>query len=111
MLAYDFDDHIRAQDFTSFVFERDRSEWEETRAALDEVGAINDAEILGRFMKIDGESFLDQGALPPGDPEFHYSEDYDAALRRLRVRSGADPALHMRRILTAFAQQQGIGTA
>lgn len=108
MLAYGFDDHIRGQGFTSFVFERDRDEWIETRDALNEVGAINDAEVLGRFIKVDGDLFLKQGALPPGSPEFHYSEDYDAGLRRNRARAGVDDALYMHGILTAYARQKGI---
>lgn len=106
VLAYSFDDHVRGQDFTSFVFEQSPEEWHETLAALREVGARGYAEVLARFITRDGEAFARQESAPIGGAGFEFSEDYDDALSEVRDGQSADSdTAYIESILEPFARR------
>ncbi len=108
-LAYGFDDHVREQDFTSLVYESSPQEWQQYADALIEVGAIGYADVLTRFISVDGQAFSNQGSLLPGSPDFEYSEDYDASLSNVRDVGGrASETAYMESVLTSYAQRMGL---
>ena len=109
LLAYTFDDHLRSEGFTSFIFERSRAEWRKTCDALGEVGATGYADILERFIQMDGEAFSRQGSMPPGSEAFEFSEDYDASFATVRDASGGGgEAAYIEEVLQAYAQSTGL---
>ncbi len=109
LLAYTFDDLLRSEGFTSFIFGRSREEWQKTCDALSEVGAAGYADIFERFVRIDGEAFSQQGNRPPGSEAFEYSEDYDASFTIVRdAAGGEDDAAYIEEVLQAYAQRTGL---
>ena len=107
-LAFEFDDHVRADGFTSFVYQGSEVEWAQTRNALRAVGASGYADAMGRFIDADSKAFKQQGSAQVGSPEFAYSEDYDASLTEASEASGDDDD-YMETILLAYAEREGLG--
>lgn len=107
LLSYGFADHVRHQDFTSWVFENSPAEWQEMVDALREVGAIGYAEVLARFIAVEGTWFSRAGSQPPGSPSRAYAEDYDQSLARFRKggESGEDP---IGQLLLDYATAKGL---
>lgn len=107
LLSHGFADHVRHQDFTSWVFENSPEEWRAMVDALREVGAIGYAEVLARFIAVDGGWFSAAGSEPPGTPDRSYAEDYDQSLARFR-KGGDGETDPIERQLLDYAVAKGL---